>query len=357
MKKRVLISSSRFDLSGGYHEAILGSELIRQGYDVFVICRDDLGCSESDENITVYQVKCKTVGKTSFPLQKLDRIVKEIKPEIAFFSALNLGLPYYVMKHLPKECKVVSIHEDLESQPEKGYYRESNPIKKYLLKKWYKKLFCRADLIVMASSGTEKILRQRYNMECDALYYPFCYDQNKFYSLPNVEKKDSLRLSTVTLIHHLKPVAKWLASLKKFITNHDCEYVIAGFKEDAYGKSVNYEISQLKIADKITTNGLLNAAEINELYNKSDYVIWYQASIGIQQALGAGARVVIPRDQATEGLDKYVSEGSIIYYNDHKDLSEILERAHMSIDDKTNIESHELSIETWLKVILNRIKE
>jgi glycosyltransferase involved in cell wall biosynthesis len=90
-------------------------------------------------------------------------------------------------------------------------------------------------------------------------------------------------------------------------------YVLAGVPDDAYGRELHERVARLDDSSRAVLLPVLHQDEMRELFSGCDLGFWPQAAITIQQAMGTGLPVVLPRKR---NLSHLLVEGRNGWYVD-----------------------------------------
>ncbi len=321
MNKRILVISTFFEKKYQYQEVQIADTLHRMGFDTTVITsnRSPFGKKKRVENTEKpYKIirlkKLIRITNTLCPVGNFKEMLKGINPDIVFLIHPGHGIPYFMMKYLPVQSKVISIFGDLWDNFSLGL--QNRIVKKLIKNRWYRKVFNKSDFIVANTNETFDIFKSykfyKNNIENKLLRSSLGYDSNLFFFNSALRNKyrvkynissENLVLITITRIVSYKPILEWIKPIMKAMKeNKNLIYTIAGFSDSDYSSMVKDNILSSYVADQFILIDLVESLEMNALFNYADFGVWFGATISIQQSMGTGLPTIIPKNRTLDHL-------------------------------------------------------
>lgn len=302
-----LIASSGFREGANYYENVLAVWLVSQGHQVSVVrgaSPDWLGLESGEgrpQGYTVYSIQSHwRIKDTYFTTFRFDDLLHKIMPEVAILLAPGSGIPFFLMKRLPKTCKVVAAMSDFDANT-----KPSRPWVRWLLKdRWYKKIFARADVITASSPDGDKVVRRIANGKHRSKYWfgGLVYDPADFYPA-TAWPAGPLRFATVTRVVPSKPFAHWLPAVFEFLKKHpEAHYILAGFDDSPFSRDIREFVRASPVANQIECRDAVSAAGMREIFHSVHFALWFTAAISVQQSMGCGLPVLLPNQSALSHL-------------------------------------------------------
>ena len=91
--------------------------------------------------------------------------------------------------------------------------------------------------------------------------------------------------------------------------------------DDEHSKKKLIEIRDIYSGDNLRLLPLLSYKKLNDLYNASDYSIWFDASITIQESMGTGLKIIIPNSKRVNHL---VDDENGYFFDDILDIPKLI---------------------------------
>ena len=304
---RVIMVPASFDPRLHYQEVVFAKALHELGHEltVFTSCHSAQQMAQDWAALDAalpYQVvrsrRVLRVKSTEFPWDRgISRRIRECRPEVAVLLGPIHGLGVAWMKHLPRDCRVVSGFSDIP------WHRGRRGLADRLKRHWARRVFRRSSLIISATVETTALLQEwggplvEGKIELSGLSFePETLATRG--DLPpavaalraRVEKLGAL----VTRIIPEKELDVLFRSVEKFLLAHPAAgFVIGGFQEDAESARVREVIASSPVADRCVLLPMLSSHQIGDLFRMADFTLWSMASIGLYHALACGCPVVL----------------------------------------------------------------
>ncbi|MBS1492656.1 MAG: glycosyltransferase [Bacteroidetes bacterium] len=375
--KKILIISSFFENSVGYQEVQFAEVLTSMNYEVKVIAtnRSNLDLKkrydDSFNNFEVRRIKKLTrIKNTFYPKEDLTEFFSNYNPDLVFLILPGSGAPYFLMKYINPNAKVVSVFSDttIENRVSKAKGTKGNKLIFRLLKaKWYNKVFERSDLILSNTPETSSILKgiSKNNIEDKLRMYGLGFDNNKYFYSNEFRtecrkqfgiKDDEKLIMTISRIYPGKLFEYWIEQVVEFLKNNsNYIYLLAGFSDTEYSRKVEENLKKLNLGDRLILHKFTTAEENNKLFNAADFSLWFAPTISIQQSMGTGLFPIVPYDSTLEHLVEKNKTG--LYYNDFDELKKLLpELNNISYDRKVNSEfNQKFSYQSILRKVISEV--
>jgi len=377
MSKKILIVSAFFEEKIGYQEVQLAQVLTEMNYEVKVLATDrsnlnsEIRYENSNGKYEVVRIKKHLRIKSTFYIKEnLQEFFKSYSPNIVFLILPGTGLPYFVLKYIKGNAKVISVYSDttITDKVANAKGTKGNKIIFKVLKyRWYNKVMERSDILMANTNETVSILKNiSKNSINDKLRMTgLGYDPSKYFYSPELRKKfrDELHLKdnqklivSITRVYPGKPFEYWVEQVKDFlIRNENFVYFIAGFSNDEYSLKVKNSLEKLGLKEKLILYNFTTAEKNNEIFNSADYSLWFAPTISIQQSMASGLMPLIPFDSTLDHLIEDKVTG--FYYNNFEDLKNTLNKlSNFSYDRIANTEANKkFSYGNFLNRIISEV--
>lgn len=157
-------------------------------------------------------------------------------------------------------------------------------------------------------------------------------------------------LITVTRIEKSKKIVEIINDL--FIINKlDITYLLIGFIENQYKIEIERLIRINQLQDKILCFPFLSNESLVDYLSASDFGVWLQSGASIQQAMGTGLPIFLPKKNTTSIL---LQEGLNGYYIDkklHDTLLVPISSYSFSVEKRKQIEQYNKSIYSYQSIL------
>lgn len=368
---RIIIITSFFEEKYGYQEVHLANTLSKMGHEILILTSNRSPFSKerlNTETSKAYNVirlnRNIRVVDTLFPLKPMRRHIKNFDPEIALVVHIGHGIPYYSMKYLDDHVRKVTFFGDLRRQHASPRRRI---IQTFLKNRWYYKSFKMSNLIIANTNETVDILSEkaRFNEKLTSKLYrsSLGFDSSKFFLDVENRKKNRIKFGfpensvvfcTTTKIVKRKPIIEWIHPILDVLReNENVFYCLAGFLDDDHSRSVEQKIKKIYNGDNLKLLPLLSFQELNDLYNASDYSVWFDASITIQESMGTGLKVIIPNSKRVNHL---VENDNGFLYNDLQEIHELIIKLSANYDrESIAAKNKRLSYNELIIDIINKV--
>lgn len=344
----ILIISSFFEEKYNYLEIQIADTLHYLGYSVTVLTSNKHLMSKGiikDDNSKYKIIRIKKllrITDTIYPLVDLRDIIQSIDPFLVFLIYPGHGLPYFVIKYLPDNCAVISTFEDRNDKNQLTI--KTKIIKKLLKNNWYKKVFERSTIIAAATNQTAEIFRSHNKFKNvvgnKIRTISLGYNSKIFFNDECLRKKirskynigdDDIVLITATRIIKTKPIRNWLKPIMNALEkNSRLVFMLVGFMNNPYSIEIKNWIDTINEKNRIILIDLLSADKLNEYFNCADYSVWFTPTISIQQSMGTGLKIIIPRRDTLDHL--IINKTNGMYYNSFYELEYILVNLKLKYD-------------------------
>lgn len=355
MKHRIAILTAFYEEQVGYQEVQLAQILRRLGHEVLVVTTDRANYRRETryrDPVTsgiVRITRLIRIKNTFLPLEGVRAHIVSFRPDIALVIHPNAGLPYFYLRQLPPECRVISFFGDLldKNKIGKADNKGNQFIQKHLKDRWYNTTFRRSDVIVANTNETTETLMACATIDItDKIVMPgLGFDPHQYFLSKDLRVQtrnelgippDHFVLTTITRVYPGKPVVEWLKPvigvMKK---NPKMSYVFAGFLDTELSRSIKKELMHFGLGNRLILLDFTSAEYNNALFNAADSSIWYTPTISIQQSMATGLPAIIPNDATVNHLVDPNVNGS--YYADFEELIQILLNIHTKKFDRSSL--------------------
>lgn len=337
-KQSILIVTNYFEPEYAYQEVQIADELHNQGYSVNVLATDRSQFSYDkiiDSNEKPYKVtyinNYLRLSTTILYCYNSKVISSSFNPDLVILIHPNMGLSYHLGKHFIGKAKIVTIYGDTVYPKNMSFFKKGMLLT--FKKRWIKYFFGKSAIFANTNRTINILTELSGNYKHKMHMLGIGYDSNKYYydKIVRNETRAQLGIENKTviitatrivrekdIINNIKPI---LAALKN---NSDLYYIVAGFNNSNYSSEVRNYLTSFICHDQILTFGMLSQKELFKLYNASDIGYWYRASISIQQAMGTGVYMILPKQDWLDHLIINYKNGEYIDKNNlEKKLSNL----------------------------------
>jgi glycosyltransferase involved in cell wall biosynthesis len=273
------------------------------------------------------------IKNTFYPKEDLTSFFESFKPDLVFLILPGSGLPYYYLKYIDSNAKVISVFSDttIENRIYQATGTKGNKvIFNFLKSRWYNKVFERSNLLIANTNETSQILKStsKKNIDNKVRVYGLGFDENVYFYDENLRTdtreelgiKDSEKLIvTISRIYKGKPFGFWIEQIKDFLKNNfDFKYLLAGFNDSEFSQQIEKKLKNFGLGERLIMKKSTNPEESNSIFNAADFSLWFAPTISIQQAMATGLYAIIPFDTT---LDHIISSDNMgMYYKTYEEL-------------------------------------
>lgn len=340
MAKKILIITSFFEPHVGYQEVQFADTLHSMGYEVKVLTTDRSNLSpekkyeSSFDKYEIIRIKNHVrIKNTFYPKGSLINYFEDFKPDLVFLILPGSGLPYYCLKYINSNVKVVSVFSDttIENKIYQASGTKGNKlIFNFLKSRWYNKVFDRSNLLLANTNETSEILKTtaRKNIDNRIKVYGLGYDGSVYFYDTELRrktreglgiKKSEKLITTISRIYKGKPFDFWINQIKDFlINNSDFKYLLAGFNDTEFSQQIEEKLTSLGLGERLILKKSTNPKESNAIFNAADFSLWFAPTISIQQSMASGLYAIIPFDSTLDHVLKADNAG--LYYKTYDEL-------------------------------------
>lgn len=346
--KRAVVIAGHFMPEVGYFEVYLAKNLARLGYSVRVITTDQVspakqvvvgnsyptGSSKLESGLEVLRLKASWKAGSMILARGLKQATLEFKPDVIFALGTGKLFPLSVFS-LGNRIPIYSFfgeNSDYFSNSTKLTSFKNKFLKSTVKRLVYNKAFRSSEKIVAYTPETSEILLRTiafpWNRECllsKVVESSLGFDSEQFYfqedARLNIREELGLNSSDILLVTSTRVTAsKGLEQVVDIVTRFNKEglsvyYVMIGFHNDQYGNRLKKYIAQSGFGHKFVCLPFSNHDKIRAYYSAADIGVWLRAAISIQEAMGTGLPVVLPRRNSVRHLLKSGVNGE--YYDDN----------------------------------------
>lgn len=312
-----------FHPNKGYQENSLALEQIKLGYEVTIICSDDLTLWASDENkkaaILVKEknfsfttgikiIRLKTLAKISGRLfvKGLKKKIREEDPDILILHGVFLPFTLLALFSFGKKFKNVKVVIDdhmVNAGSFNNYssllYKIFRPCFHFLLRKSKIKV----SKWVAVSKETKDFMINNYGIKEKIELIPLGYNEKTCFYDPVAAEKWRLESDLPSTYKYVLYIGKCddyknpvdlFDSFKKFQEKHsDFALLIVGEVSNAYRDLIKQKAVLLDITDKIFIKPPLNNFDINKVLSLARMVIWpHGSSMTMLEAMACNCPVI-----------------------------------------------------------------
>lgn len=340
MAKKILIITSFFEPHVGYQEVQFSDTLHSMGYEVKVLTTDRSNLSpekkyeSSFDKYEIIRIKNHVrIKNTFYPKGSLINYFEDFIPDLVFLILPGSGLPYYCLKYINSNAKVVSVFSDttIENKIYQASGTKGNKlIFNFLKSRWYNKVFDRSNLLLANTNETSEILKTtaRKNIDNRIKVYGLGYDGSVYFYDTELRKKTRNQLgikepekliTTISRIYKGKPFDFWIDQIKDFlINNSDFKYLLAGFNDTEFSQQIEEKLTSFGLGERLILKKSTNPKESNAIFNAADFSLWFAPTISIQQSMASGLYAIIPFDSTLDHVLKADNAG--LYYKTYDEL-------------------------------------
>ncbi|MEQ8523502.1 glycosyltransferase [Gracilimonas sp.] len=355
-KSKSVIISNFFEPEFSYQEVQIAETLHRLGHEVTVVTSNrsqfDKNKRINEDNNSYKVIRLNKIIKLSttifFAFYKYG-LLKKLNPDNVILVHPTWGLPFHLLRAIPKQAQTISLFGDLEDHSSTSI---KGRLSRILFKNyWTRKSIKKSDRVIANTMQTVEILKSKLRNPKDAkkiVMTGLGYDKSIFNFDESLRKEyrkrqnvnDKKVIITITRIveykhifEHIKPILKAIERDKELV------YVLVGFNDTAYAKDLKKKLLESDFSNQLILLDFQDPEKLNALLNIADVGYWYRPSISIQQALGTGLFVMLPTYSYKNTLNHLLeNEVSGYYYDSNRDLTEKLSNFSFDYDRKKNEE-------------------
>ena len=320
---RIVHVTQYFHPDKGYQENSLALEQIKLGYQVTIICSDDLTLWASNENkkaaILIKEdtfslatgikiIRLKTLMKLSGRLfvKGLKKTIREEDPDILILHGVFLPstlLSVLGLRNGSKRVKVViddhMVNAGSFNNHSSLLYKIFRPCFHFLLRKSKVKV----SKWVAVSKETKEFMINNYGIKEKIELIPLGYNEKTCFYDPVAAENWRVESNLPPTFKYVLYIGKCddyknpldlFDSFKKFHEKHpDFALLIVGEVSDKYQDSIKQKALSLNISDKIFIKPPLNNFEINKVLSLARMVIWpHGSSMTMLEAMACNCPVI-----------------------------------------------------------------
>ncbi len=339
--KKILIACAYFDWFSNYQEVGLALAL-RAHADVHVIAGDRANPLFTDENLRrIEQPRIYPTGTTNENSIRISRFKtrefrsmlfsKEYKQAVANddYDLIVQVMPGFILPALASR-PIGSAPRVVLYGDNRAMYENLSPLGQKLKRaaffatKGLVYRYCNRGATLAYCYTPDTINRLRpFLGSTQAKLLPLAFDSASFFYSKSVRENERARLgfnaedlvvATAGKAYHTKRVDLLVKAFDRVAEGHpNLKLVVAGMLNGSGSREVREAINDSPFKDRIVSLPLLKTQELNALFNASDIGCWpIMPAVTIQQAMGTGLPVVLPRNNMVGHLLR--EEGSGLYY-------------------------------------------
>lgn len=353
-----------FDEFSGYQETILAEALRKMGHDVSVVASNR--CNPIFSNVTDSQGKTYGVGTSSGPLGMVRRLkasvvirsmvfcrglsqaIRETTPDIVVFFYPGQLMPALAAIQLRKwqGPKKVAVYADNEAQI--GSLRGVSRLAKAAAFRGTKgilyRLVNKSVDCVLGNTGNCLQIIDEYSKGNATQLLPLGYREEIFRLDGELRHQVRDRLGIrpeeilVANVGKMQPVKKieiLCVAIENLLRDEmPVRLFLGGANDSEYCQKIREMIQSSELLEHaVTMTGFIDQKEINGMYNAADVGVWpVQPAVSIQQAMGTGLFVVLPKN---DYVDHLLTEETGLYFAEGDDHQ--LEEALKSIVSESKL--------------------
>jgi glycosyltransferase involved in cell wall biosynthesis len=307
----------------GYQENSLALEQIKLGYQVTIICSDDvsLWASDNDKKTAILNkderflaktgikiIRLKTVFRLSGRLfmKMLKNTIKEEDPDILILHGVFLPSTLISLFSIGKNGKNVSVAIDDHMVNAGSFNRYSSALYKILRPFFHyflNKSSVKVSKWVAVSKETKEFMINNYGIKEKIELIPLGYNEKTCFYDPIGAENWRLESNLPSIYKYVLYIGKCddyknpldlFDSFKKFHEKHsDFALLIVGEVSDTYRDSIKQKALALDISDKIFIKPPVNNFEINKVLSLARMVIWpHGSSMTMLEAMACNCPVI-----------------------------------------------------------------
>jgi glycosyltransferase involved in cell wall biosynthesis len=350
---RIAVVSSVFVPDLGYLEEGVARALTSMGHAVNVFTSNQYPVNYSSNNkpkLTFNQSIKLNTSDSAYKITRLNTLLK-VRSNIICFGLRNsivtfnpelvilIGISdFFPISLLNKSfCNNFEVCAFIGQNYDMAHWRKSNSsvkkLKSYIINKVVKSFIYRKAIrsisrIIFYTPDTEKIIKTLIPshlltiLSNKTINVPLGFNSEDFYFETESRKlirnqldieTEQVVFITVTRVERSKRIIDIIQSL--YIKNkHDVIYLIVGLIDNEYNKEIESVIRNHNLKKKVLCFPFVQNSDLRAYLSASDIGIWLQSSASIQQAMGTGLPIILPRKSTTDSL---IVDGLNGYYIDN----------------------------------------
>jgi glycosyltransferase involved in cell wall biosynthesis len=364
---KILIVSGHFSPDIGYQEVRLASSYARQGHDVRVVTTTYVPARlmrakprryapgrERRDGYEILRLRILArVGTTMLP-RGMRRAIREFEPDVAICIGISKFMPVIAAFHkAPFRYRLISIFGD--SRQHRAPVSDSlkdravaavRRIGFALVKRqWYRYAIARSDRVIVTTPEAEGIISEYLGDDRERLrFVPLGFDDQLFFF--DRRERDEIRrdlrigpadplLVTATKIEPAKRIERLIEAFERVGGGESSlNWLLIGCVQSAYSDRIRKRVERSPARERIHLRPLLEPLELRAHYNAADLGVWTRETITIQEAMGTGLRVLLPR---TTALSHLIDEGiGGVLWGTEAELEAKLEKAALELSSSPN---------------------
>lgn len=354
---KIAIVSGHFMPEIGYQEVYLARALAKKNHDVRVFTSTAVSPTGSKIKKEPYEAGLTKDRSYGYEVQRLKPVFKKgakvyarglkkqlltFDPDIVLCVAISkfFPIPVFLGK---RPYKSIGIFGDSDEYINIGgksalRYRLYQLSFKILKGTIYSLVLRNADKIVANIPETKNFIAnvaigssfKNNESKIERLYLGF--DDNEFYFEKESRERlrlkyqleNSLALITATRVTPKKNLEKVIDLFDNLIDKGiKLKYFIIGFQGDPYSEGLKEYINSKNNPKSFICLPFLSHSELRSYNSMADYGLWLKAAISIQEAMGTGLRVILPKKDSVNHL---LDEGVNGFYFEEADFEERVEK-------------------------------
>jgi glycosyltransferase involved in cell wall biosynthesis len=289
------------------------------------------------EGATVHRVKAQLAQGQRLVSTHVNEVLRSVDPEliVAIAPAQLFTLQAFGFASRASRPLVCITGENSEQGAQSGLRRLATlGYRRTLWRQIMRRTVGRADRVLVSTPETRQLL-EGIATRSPVTLVPLPYRSDRFRFDPGLraQVRENLGLGqgSVTLfIGRCQPgkriedlVSSWESGAGQ---DSESRLVIAGLGTDSYSDWIRTTASRSPAADRISLHPFVEPDQVSGFLNAADITVWPTVSVGIQQAMGTGVRVLVPESSAGAFLARQYPELAETYDQSVEGLSSALVR-------------------------------
>jgi len=308
--------------------------------------------------------------------------LKKLEPDIIVVIGLGKLFPIPILDFKCGQSKLIVLLNDNEDSfsIEAGIKGVVQSIKKYILRTFFKNIAYiaavkYADKFITYTPSTIDIVKTYIPISLHKIFLSktskitLGYDHLQFYYDKSVRKTkrselnlndQSILICTATRITKFKNIERMVEIVSGLMEEgYDINYVIAGFGNDTYNKTLRKQIESHKHSNRITCLPFQDHKSLFQLFNAADIGFWSIHIITQYMAMGTGLPVILPNKKYLENIIIETKNGFLYSENgEGESLKQTLENINLNKFNREELASYNksrYSFQTIAKQIITSV--
>ena len=327
----IALITAFYDENYRYLEVQIARSLLNLGYEVQVFSTNralpncDVPLEQSQhQKVAVWRSQRNVrFGDSVFSFDTHKVCIRPEEYRAVIVLAPNFIFPFQLLRKFKRSgVQVISFFSDHEHNMTKIWYRRL--LNKYL----YPRVSKMSQSLALATPDTNRMLLN-YGVEGDVLAEKVDHvgllvsnDSVQFDPVEGLSlDEDRKWLVCITQVRGRKAVKEFLKQVDIFLSaNPEWSLFFGGFLENAESKEALEYAASLGSYTRMRLVGRLQQDEVFHLFTQAERVLFFSATISVQQAMLLGCPVLLPKSRTLGALLQEPENG--FYYGDYQEADE-----------------------------------